>query len=154
MADLRQRTLVSVRANLDPPGANTKVFARSHRFEIGKPFSFDIAEPSVTGSETLLGLLASDVLGLFASIANTRRLTIDRAEATVRAELAESLRYLGVIGSTGEPAYEHFQVRVYIDSPASSGSLNDAWNEAVARAPLLNTLRRATSVDVTMQLTD
>ena len=95
MADSRPRTLVSVRANLNPLNANTNVFARSHRAEFGRPFSFDIAEPSVTGSDSISGLLAADVLGLSGSIASKHRLTVDGAEATAKAELPESLRYLG-----------------------------------------------------------
>jgi hypothetical protein len=130
------------------------VFARAHQIELGKPWSFDVAEPAFTGAEQMLGLLASDVIGLFIKICRQRRLIVDRAEATVKAELANTLRYLGVIVAAGTPTYENFQLRVYIESPASPDALHDAWNEALERAPFLNVLKRSAGVDVSMQLTD
>ena len=154
MADSRQRTLVSVRAKTCSQSTRTTVFARAHQIELGTPWSFDVAEPSFTGAEQMLGLLASDVIGLFIKICQQRRLNVDRAEATVKAELANTLRYLGVIGAAGSPAYEDFQLRVYVESPASPEALRDAWNEAIERAPFLNVLKRAADVDVSMQLTD
>jgi len=153
MADLRQRTLVSVRATCDLE-AKTRVFARSASAEFGVPFSFDRAEPSLTGAESLLGLLASDVAGLFSMVAKTRRLVVDRLEITAKAELDGSLRYLGVIGADGTPCYRSFQLKVFIDSPESLRELEDAWQEAVQRAPLLNTLSQATQVDIEMVLAD
>ncbi|MGB7346845.1 MAG: hypothetical protein WBD20_21665 [Pirellulaceae bacterium] len=130
------------------------MFARAHQIELGQPWSFDVAEPSFTGAEQILGLLASDVIGLFISICKQRRLIVDLAEATVKAELANTLRYLGVVGAEGTPAYENFQMRVYVDSPAEPAKLEDAWSEAVQRAPFLNVLKRGTEVDVSMQLTN
>jgi len=61
MSDSRRRTLVSVRAKRTTPHATTTVFCRSHPFVLGKPWIFDIAEPSVTGLEQLPGILLTDV---------------------------------------------------------------------------------------------
>ncbi len=108
----------------------------------------------MTGAEQMLGLLASDVTSLFIKICQQRRLIVDRAEATVKAELANTLRYLGVIGAVGTAAYENFQLRVYVESPGSPEALREAWNEAIERAPFLNVLKRGAEVDVSMQLTD
>ncbi len=154
VADLRQRTLVSVRAKTSCQSTRTTVFARAGHVELGKPWSFDLAEPLLTGAEQMLGLLAGDVLGLFIKICQQRRLIVDCAEATVKAELVNTLRYLGVIGATGTPAYENFQLRVYIESPDSAESLFEAWHEATECAPFLNVLKKGADVDVSLQLTD
>jgi hypothetical protein len=151
---LRQGTLFSVRAKTCGQSGRTSVFARAHKIEIGKPWSFDDAEPDLTGAEQLLGILASDVTGLFVSICQQRGLIVDGVEATVKAELANTLRYLGVIGAAGTPAYETFQLRVHVESPTAPEALGDAWNEAIERAPFLNVLKRGAEVDVSMQVTD
>jgi OsmC-like protein len=147
MSDALDRALVSVRV-VSQTGSSSSVFARAHRATIGKPWSFDSAEPELTGAELLLGALANDVLSLFFSLARSRRIAVDQAEATVQAELAGCLEYLGVIGATGLPHYQLFSVRAYIESPATSHELQEIWDLAVRRAPLLNTLRRSTDVDV------
>lgn len=154
MADLRQRTLVSVRATTESSSTSTKVFARKHCAELGASFSFDNAEPSMTGAETLLGLLANDVLDQFATVSRKRRLVVDRLEATVSAELCDSLRLLGVIGASGTPRYDSFNIRVYIDSGDDSKELKNAWDEAILRAPLLNTLKQSSEVHIDMQVAD
>lgn len=153
MADSRQRTLVSVRATCNQ-ATQTTVFARSARAEFGVPFSFDRAEPSLTGAESLLGLLAADVVGVFSKVAAQRRLKVDRIEVIVKAELDASLRYLGVIGAEGSPSYQNFRLRVFVDSPESHAQLDDAWQEATVRAPLLNTLKQAAQIEIEMVLAD
>ena len=153
MADLRQRTLVSVRATCNLQ-SNTKVFARSAIAEFGVPFSFDRAEPTLTGAENLLGLLSADITGLFSKVAKHRRLSVDRIEVIARAELDGSLKYLGVIGAEGTPSYQSFRLKVFIDSPEPLQELEAAWQEAIERAPLINTLKRAAQVEVEMVLAD
>lgn len=153
MADLRQRTLVSVRATCNLQ-SSTKVFARSASAEFGVPFSFDRAEPALTGAENLLGLLSADIVGLFSQVAKQRRLSVDRIEVIAKAELDGSLKYLGVIGAEGTPSYQSFRLKVFIDSPEPVGELEAAWQETVERAPLINTLKRASQVEVEMVLAD
>jgi len=105
MADLRQRTLVSVQVNLDTFSTYTSVFARSHRAEFGNPSSFDIAEPLTTIAQPLLGSVVNNVLVLISSIA--KRLSaivgnaifgaaITAAEATAKVDLAESTKGIEV----------------------------------------------------------
>jgi hypothetical protein len=128
------------------------VFARSQQFTLHRGWSFDIQEPAATGAEQLLGLIAADVIDVFLRLAQRARMGIDEVEATVRAVLVDPLVYLGVIGAEGVPRYDHIQFQAYIGSPASAAELTALWDEAVRRAPLVNTLRRGTLLDITMQL--
>ena len=150
MADARQRTLVSVRATCSLQSSSTKVFARSASAEFGVPFSFDRDTPGLTGAERLLGLLSADLTGLFSKICRQQRLAVDRIEVTARAELHDSLRYLGVIGASGTPHYRNFQIKMFVDSPASPADLERVWQETTQRAPLLNTLKPATDIEIEM----
>jgi hypothetical protein len=86
VADLRQRTLVSVRTQTCSQSSRTTAFARNFPIELGIPLRFDVAEPSLTSAEQMQGLLASDV--------------IDRIESLASAKLANGLRYLDMIGAT------------------------------------------------------
>jgi len=92
-------------------------------------------------------------VGLFARIAAERRLAIDDIEAKLSAELSAPLSLLGVIGSSGEPRYESIRLRAYVGGSADPARLHEAWDEALRRAPLFNTIRRATTVEAQIQIT-
>lgn len=151
MTEAIDRSLVSVRTILRIPERGVTSYARTHSFSIGKPISFDIAEPEPTGAEYFLGALASDLLGLLRSIAKRRRIVIDDAEANIQAELVGTLAYLGVIGANGEPHFSRISISIYVGSSGSEDELQEIWREAVSLAPLFNTLRRAIPVDVSLQ---
>jgi hypothetical protein len=152
MSDSLQRALVSVRTTAKP-GSGVTVFSRKCSATLGKGWSFDIEEPTLTGAETLLGLLANDVLGLFLELCRKQRVVIDEVEATVKAELVAPLVHLGVIGAQGEPRYQAFQLRAYIGTSASSSVTDQLWAEALRRAPLANTLSRSSDLTATYQIT-
>ena len=106
----------------------------------------------MTGAELLLGALASDVIGLFFDLARRRRVAVDEVEATVKAELADPLVHLGVVGAGGEPRYANFSLRAYAGTAAPEAVLQEIWAEALRRAPLANTLRRAAGMVATLQV--
>ena len=152
MSDSLQRALVSVRITAEP-GGSISLYARKEKAVIGRGWSFDIAEPRLSGAEILLGALASDVVGLFARIAARQRLGIDEIEARLTAELADPLTLLGVVGADGDPHYREIHLRAYVGGTAHPVRLQDAWQDALRRAPLYNTLRRATRVEARLQIT-
>ena len=100
--------------------------------------------------KAFLGLLSSDVAGLFSKFATQKRLVVDRIEVNAKAELEASLAYLGVIGAEGTPSYQNFQIKVFVDSPERLVDLEEVWNEAVQSAPLLNTLKPSTNLEIEM----
>lgn len=152
MNDSLDRALVSVRITAES-GGSVILYARKEKAVIGRGWSFDIAEPRLSGAEMFLGALASDVVGLFARLAAERRLGVDEIEAKLSAELAAPLALLGVVGSAGEPHYTAIRLRAYVGGSADPARLREAWDEALRRAPLYNTLRRATTVEAQMQVT-
>lgn len=149
MSDSLQRAPVGVRITAKDPG-RISVFARAHGIVVGKGWSFDLAEPELTGAEALLGALAADVVGLFLTLAGKRRLAVDEVEAAVRAELIDPLVHLGVQGAEGEPRYGAFSIRAFAGSAAPAEELQAVWAEALRRAPLANTLRRAGELEATL----
>lgn len=150
MSDSLSRALVSVRAT-SRNDARVTVFARARTRTFGKGWSFDVEEADFTAAEDLLGAIAADVLGLFAQLARKRRLPLDSVEATLRAELINPLTHLGVVGAEGAPRYDFFSLRAYAESAAPSKALHALWDEALRRAPLLNTLRLAAHFEINFQ---
>jgi hypothetical protein len=142
---------VGVRASARQ-GERLAVYARSQGAVLGKGWSFDVAEPALTGAETLLGLLAADIIWLFLEIAKRRRVVVDEVEATVKAMLVDPLVHLGVVGAEGEPRYESFTLRAYAGSAAPEAVLQEIWAESLRRAPLANTLRRAATLDAILRV--
>lgn len=106
----------------------------------------------MTGAELLLSALASDVIGLFLDLAKRRRVAVDEVEATVKSELTDPLVYLDVVGAEGEPRYEKFSLRAYAGSAAPEAVLQEIWSDALRRAPLANTLRRAATIESLLQV--
>ncbi|MEZ6096429.1 MAG: hypothetical protein R3C03_19740 [Pirellulaceae bacterium] len=151
MADSLSRALVSVRAKSKALPAPVQVFARSSQFTVEQPWSFDPQEPSTTGAERLLGILVGEIIHIFQKLAAEKRLDIDQIEGTASCVLNDTLRFLGVIGVEGEPAYENFSIKVFISSPEDANKLEAIWNEAVHRAPLVRTMRRSTTVDLQLE---
>ena len=151
MSEPHERALVSVRTAVKQ-GEGTKIFARSLKGSIGKGWSFDVAEPELTGTEYLLGALAADVIGQFLDLAARRRIVVDEVEATAKAELSGTLALLGVVGAEGEPHYSSFSLRAWAGSSAPETTLQELWSEALRRAPLANTLRRAAAFEAVLQV--
>jgi hypothetical protein len=161
MSDSPHWALVSVRTTWNPKqtsaagsasdGVCVTAFARSHQAGIGKGWSFDREEPTLTGAEQLLGILSSDVLGLFLELVKKARLAVDEAECRLQAVMHAPLAYLGVIGAEGVPRYDQFVLQAYVSSAAPADQLRTVWAETLRRAPLYNTLLRA--ADVRVQLT-
>ena len=138
---------VSVRAvSSDPRGVS--VYARALETEVGVPLSFDFQEAKLTGIEHLLGALASDLLGGFRRLAHRRRISIDELEAVLKAEVSDTLAYLGVVGEGGTPRITKILAKVYAGTGAPESDVRAVWNEALALAPIVNTLRAASELDM------
>jgi len=147
MTDPLNRALVSARATSPSPKGLT-FYARSLEGRVGVPLSFDVQEPSLTGVECLLGAVASDVLLGFRRLARLRRVPLDELEATLKAEVVNTLSYLGVVGESGPPHIESLDVKVYAGSSAPEERVRGVWDEALVLAPILNTLRAGTRVTI------
>jgi len=152
MDDPLARALVSVRVT-SKAGAGASLFARKRKSDLGPGWSFDIEEPQLTGAEYFLGALAADALGAFRRVTTERRLVVDEVEVRAEVTLANPLALLGVIGAPGQPHYESILLQVYVGSAAPTAALQTAWNDAMGRAPMVITMRRATRLEITLQVT-
>ena len=153
MNDPLATALVSVRSSYDGR-RGTVSRARTHEVARASALSFDSKEPLPTSIEVFLAAIAADLLGTFGRLARHRRLIIDEAEAVLSATLADPLVYLGVVGSAGVPRLSSLVVRAHIGTPSPPASVREAWDDALQRSPLLNTLRPSVELAVHLNFTD
>jgi uncharacterized OsmC-like protein len=139
------------RVSADAP-ASASVFVRKHSFVVGRPLDFDAEADSVSAVEHLLGALGADVLNGFRAEAKRRRITVDRAEATVEGRLDNPLTHLRVVGETGHPGLREAHVKVYVSSPAAEDAVREAWTDSLERSPLVRTLRPTVALELELQI--
>lgn len=126
------------------------VYARRHRFDVGRPLDFDAESESVSALEYVLGALGADVLNGLRAAARRRHLDLDGAEATVEGRLDNPLVHLGVVGEDGHPGIAEARVKVYASSPDPEEAVRAAWADALERSPLVHTLQGC--VDLSLEL--
>jgi hypothetical protein len=124
---------------------------RNHQFEVGAPLHFDPQYAHIAALEYALGALSADVVASLRAAADRRRLQVNEVEAVVSGELNNPLTFLGVIGETGHAGLERVSVTTYVSSPASDAELAAAWEEALARSPLVHTFRAACSLELSLK---
>lgn len=150
MPDPPTTALVSARATVRD-GESVTFYARSHQVEVGVPLSFDVKEPRLTAVEQFVAAVTADVLGGFARLAKRERLRLDEIEASVQAEIADPLVFLGVVGESGHPRVARLTLRAYLGTSEPHDRLQPVWDEALRRAPLINTVRPVLELDLQWQ---
>lgn len=150
-ADSRSWALVSVRVKSNEL-ARATAFARQHQFDIGKPLTFDGEDEQVSAMEMLAASAAADLAGVLRKVARERRVEIDELEVTAQGELNNALVFLGVVGEDGEPSLKTLRLKVYLSTGASESEVQDVWDIAQKRSPLITTLRRGTDLQLELQI--
>jgi hypothetical protein len=150
MPDPPTTALVSARATAHDDGRVT-FYTRSHRAEVGVPMSFDIEEPRLTAVEQFVAAIGADVLGGLARLGRRERLRLDEIEASIEAVIADPLVFLGVVGESGRPRVTRVAVRTYVGTGEPVERVQRIWDEALRRAPLVNTLRPVVDLDLQWQ---
>lgn len=123
------------------PGDGAIAYARKASFTLGAPMAFDEEYPRTTALEHLLAAVGADLVAGLRLAAGRRRIELDHVEAVVEGTLENPLVYLGVVGEKGHPGLESIGVKVYADTLASEEDVRGAWEETLARSPMVHTFR-------------
>jgi hypothetical protein len=136
------------------PGPNGQAVAsaRSNLFTLCGQASFKETDPSPSAVEYLLGILGGDLLTGFAGQAKRLDILLYGMEVTVSGCLNNPLVHLGVIGEEGHPGFEAISGTLYVSADAEEEELQSVWQEALKRSPLVNTLRRAVTLNLALQV--
>lgn len=123
--------------------------ARNHSWRVGAPITFSPKDELPSALELAVGALAADLLGSLQRVCRLRRIAFDQAEFSLRFTLDNALTYVGVVGEEGHPGISNIDGVLYV-ACAEEELIKEAWQEAMLRSPLLNTLQKA--VDITLRL--
>ena len=146
-----EETKWTVRVGTGGDGPST-VYVRRSQFDVGDPLHFDPEYEHVTAIEYLLGAIGGDLVGGLKRLLRRQGLQVDDVEAVLTGKLNNPLTYLGVIGEEGHPGVDRVAATVYVSSAESEERIRQAWEEALKRSPLVNTLRSAVRLDLTLQM--
>jgi hypothetical protein len=128
-------------------------YVRTNRFEIGAPLTFDAKYPAVTALEYLLAAVAGDVIACLRERCRKHRVPLGRVEALIHGSLNNPLVFLGVVGEQGDPALNALVVRLFVETRAEETLLREAWEEALARSPMVNTFRALVRLAIELERT-
>jgi hypothetical protein len=137
-----------------PSRAAIRVSTRIHQFTVGRPIEFDAESPSIGALEYALGAVGGEIVGGLLAFAKRRRLKVYEVEAVVTGALEGALAYLEVVGESGPPRIAGIHVKVFVATSEAEPLIRRAFAEAVARLPLVNTLRAGTLLDISLSITE
>lgn len=126
--------------------------ARTNLFTICGQASFKDADPHPSAVEYLLGILGGDLLSGFTTQAARRGVSLYAIEVTVSGRLNNPLVHLGVVGEHGHPGFETISGTLYVSAEAEEPELDRLWQETLRRSPLVNTLERAVTLSLALQV--
>jgi hypothetical protein len=141
----------TVRITAASGSSTSRAHVRKFSFDGGAPLSFDAEHPAVTALEYLLAALGIDLASGIRHAARRRRVEVDDVEVVIHGSLGDPLRFLRAVGADGDPALASIDAKVYIGSLEEQGVVSELWDEVLAVAPVVNTLRRAARLELVYQ---
>jgi len=120
----------------------TTVYCRNFQWDLGQPASFEEKDAHPSAVEALLGALAGDLVGGFATAAARAELEVDDIELSARGRLHDVTAHLGL--SDGDPGFRSIEVKVFVSTFDDPERVRAVWAETVGRSPLAATLAKAT----------
>jgi hypothetical protein len=127
-------------------------YARNQSFTVCKQASFAESDSHPSAVEYLLGALGGDLINGFAAAAARRGINTYALEASVSGRLNNPLVHLGFVGETGDPGFEAIGATLFVSADQDDEDLEGAWQEVLARSPLVNTLRRCVALSLEMKM--
>ena len=129
-----------------------RAYARAQAFDVGSQASLRETDPHPSAIEYALGSLGGDLVCGLAREAAARGLKLHAIEASLTGRLENILVHLGVLGEHGNPGIASIDGAVYVGTDADPADLEAAWQTALVRSPLYNTLARCASVQITLRV--
>jgi hypothetical protein len=141
----------TVRITAAGGSTGARAHVRAFSFDGGAPLSFDVEHPAVTALEYLLAALGIDLASGIRHAARKRRVDVDDIEVVINGSLGDPLRFLRAIGADGDPGVTAIDAKVYIGSLEEEHVVSALWDEVLAVAPVVNTLRKAARLELVYQ---
>lgn len=111
-------------------------------FPVGASVPMGEAIDAPSALETFLGALSADLLYGFRDAASKKRIALDSAEVSTSCELENPLVAVGVVGEEGSAQLVSCRVTLFVAADADDSQLDELWQEALRRCPLIATFRQ------------
>jgi hypothetical protein len=131
---------------------SARAYARGQAFDVDSQASLRESDPHPSAVEYALGALGGDLVCGLDREAASRGLKLHAIEIALTGRLDNVLVHLGVIGEEGHAGFEAIGGTVYVGSDAHADEIESAWQAALARSPLYNTLSRSATVSVNLRV--
>lgn len=131
-------------------GLQCKVYCRNHSWEVGQPASFDVQDVAPSAVEYVLGALGACLAMGFQVHASRRSIHVEALEISLSGQIDNILVFLGV-EQDGHSGFKTITGTLYVRADADEDLLQELWQHTLAVSPVMNTLVRPASIDVTLQ---
>jgi hypothetical protein len=131
---------------------SVRAYARSQVFDVGSQASLRESDAHPSAVEYLLGALGGDLVDGFAREAGARGVELRAIEVALSGRLENILVHLGVRGEYGHAGFAAIDGTIYVDTDAEPRELDAAWQAALGRSPLFNTLSRCAAVAIDLRV--
>lgn len=139
----------SLRASRNP-GSTTTIYSRNFSWQSGSSIDFDRKGKLPSSLEQLFGALLADVVNSFAIRCSRSQILIDELEGTINGTLNDTLAATGI--SKGDSSVKSIKLGVFVTSPAPSADIKKEWEQALADAPVYQTLQKSCDIDSRISL--
>lgn len=126
----------------------TKLYAGNTAISAGVQVNLQPSADRLSALELLLSALAADLVEGYRAQLEKRGIVPFGLELLLKAKLGNALVHLGVIGEHGDPGLSELTATLYVSADASEADLHAALEEALVRAPVYATLRRAANIQL------
>lgn len=125
-------------------------YCRNFSFKVGAPASFEEKDAHPSAVEYLAGAIGAELAVLYSDACARAGAEVDDIELTVKLALHDPLATLEA--GRGDPSVRQIDVKCFASSMAAETGLRAAWEGALARAPLLSTLRKTAQVETRLAI--
>ncbi|MCI0182194.1 MAG: OsmC family protein [Acidibacillus sp.] len=132
-------------------GLHAKVYARNHSFLAGQSADFGATVDAPSGLDFVVSALGSDLVVGLKAVASRSKVVLDEVECTVRATLNNVL-YALLLEDDGSPAIDQITVVLYVATATDELQIKQLFEKVLERSPLYQTLRKATKIDVRIEV--
>ena len=126
----------------------TKLYAGNTTLVAGVQLNLQPSSERESAFELMLSALAAYVIEGFRAQLEKRGVNPFGLELLLKAKLDNPLVHLGVIGESGDPGASSITATIYVSAEAEEPDLEQALDDALARAPVFSTLKRAVMIDL------
>ena len=127
-------------------------YARRHRWELGRPITFDEQYPSITALEAFSAAFAADIINGLRLRAKNQRVEIAQIEAVVKVWLRNPLTFLEVVGEGGDASIESLRLQLYVSTVDPEDVVRELLKKTMGCSPLYLTVSKAAQVHVDFEV--